>query len=161
MAKRASGAAEPEGMTPLDQSALTKHLGYFLARARFFAFRMFDRHVGEAHGLRPVEFALMILLDSNGKATQTQLSQALGVAQPNMTGVLRRLEERQLLERTRGERDKRMQFITLSAAGTKLLRQANVAAKGMDKAWLARLSRAEQAMLAELLDKMTLATRTD
>lgn len=142
----------------MDQSELKKHPGYFLARARFIAFRTFDQHIGEIHQLRPVEFALMVLLGSNREVTQTQLSQALGVAQPNMTGVLRRLEARDLLERTRAERDKRVQFITLTAAGTKLMRQAIAAGKGMDKGWLGRLSNAEQAMLVELLEKVTLAT---
>jgi DNA-binding MarR family transcriptional regulator len=142
---------------PLDQSELKKHPGYFLARARFIAFRTFDQHIGEAYQLRPVEFALLVLLGSNRKVMQKQLSQALGVAQPNMTGVLRRLEARGLLERTRAEKDKRMQFITLTAAGALLVRQAIAAGKGMDKAWLGRLSNAEQAMLVELLEKVTLA----
>lgn len=146
-----------DGAQALDQSELKKHPGYFLARARFIAFRTFDQHIGAVYELRPVEFALMVLLGSNQAVTQKQLSQTLGVAQPNMTGVLRRLEGRGLLERTRAEKDKRMQFITLTRAGTKLMQQAIAAGKGMDKGWLGRLSNAEQAMLVELLEKVTLA----
>ncbi|MDB5874971.1 MAG: uncharacterized protein JWQ07_4413 [Ramlibacter sp.] len=157
MAKSAASPADSSGLQPLDQSELKKHPGYFLARARFIAFRTFEQHIGELHDLRPVEFALMVLLGSNRQATQKQLSQALGVAQPNMTGVLRRLEGRGLLERTRAEADKRMQYITLSPAGTKLLQQANAAGKGMDKVWLGGLTKAEQAMLVELLEKVTIA----
>lgn len=156
MTQKAS-ATEPDGLRPLDQSELKKHPGYFLARARFVAFRTYEEHIGGIYDLRPVEFALMVLLASNGQATQKQLSQALGVAQPNMTGVLRRLEGRGLLARTRAEKDKRMQFITLSAAGTKLLAEARAAGKGMDKGWLGGLSKAEQAMLVELLEKVTVA----
>jgi DNA-binding MarR family transcriptional regulator len=157
MAKKPATAVESNGSRPLDQSELKKHPGYFLARARFIAFRTFHEHIGEAHQLKPVEFALMVLLGSNHEVTQKQLSQTLGVAQPNMTGLLRRLEERGLLERTRSDRDKRMQFITLTSAGTKLIRQALAAGKGMDKGWLGRLSNAEQAMLVELLEKLTLS----
>jgi len=157
MAKDAQGRVESDGTQPLDQSALRKYLGYFLARARFLSFRTFETNIGQTHDLRPVEFALMILLDTNLKATQKQLSQALGVAQPNMTGLLRRLEDRGLLERTRGEKDKRMQFITLSAKGSKLLRQARAAGEGMDQSWLDGLSNAERAMLVELLEKVTIA----
>lgn len=148
---------EPDGSGPLDQSELREHVGYFLARARFIAFRTFDRHIGEGFQLRPVEFALLVLLGSNRYVTQKQLAQSLGVAQPNMTGLLRRLEERGLIERTRAQKDKRMQFITLTAAGTKLTRQAVAAGKGMDQGWLRRLSKAEQAMLVELLEKVALA----
>ena len=157
MAKTTASPVETDGNQPLDQSELRKHLGYFLARARFFAFRTYEKHIGAVHDLRPVEFALMILLDSNRMATQKQLSHALGVAQPNMTGVLRRLEGRGLVTRTRGEKDKRMQYITLSAEGAKLLRQANAAGKGMDKAWLGVLSSGEQAVLVQLLEKVTIS----
>ncbi|HSH88502.1 MAG TPA: MarR family transcriptional regulator [Ramlibacter sp.] len=155
MRKATPRPAESNGTDRLDQSGLRKYAGYFLARARFVSFRTFDEHIGEPFNLRPVEFTLMLLLDSNGQATQKQLSQSLGVAQPNMTGLLRRLEERGLLERTRGERDKRMQFITLSAAGRKLVRQANAAGTGMDDAWLGNLTKAERGMLVELLEKVT------
>jgi len=155
MAKNSTNRTQSGGRQALDQSELIKYPGYFLARARFIAFRAFDRHIGEVHQIRPVEFALMVLLSSNWDVTQTQLSQVLGVAQPNMTGILRRLEARGLVERTRGEKDKRVQFITLTADGTKLIRQALAAGKGMDKGWLGRLSNAEQAMLMELLEKVT------
>ncbi|MBI2769799.1 MAG: MarR family transcriptional regulator [Burkholderiales bacterium] len=161
MAKNSSSPPETGGVQPLDQSELKKHPGYFLARARYIAFRTFDQHIGEAHQLRPVEFALLVLLGSNRDATQKQLSRALGVAQPNMTGVLRRLEGRGLLERTRAEMDKRMQFITLTTAGAKLMRQATAAGKGMDQDWLGRLSPAEQAMLVELLEKVSLAANAE
>ncbi|ROZ72049.1 MarR family transcriptional regulator [Ramlibacter sp. WS9] len=157
MTKKMPSAPPPNGNARLEQSELKKHLGYFLARARFIAFRAYEEHVGRSHDLRPVEFSLMVLLASNGQATLTQLSQALGVAQPNMTGVLRRLEGRGLLERARAEQDKRMQFITLSAAGTKLLRQARAATKDMDEGWLGQLTPAERAMLVELLEKVAFA----
>jgi DNA-binding MarR family transcriptional regulator len=157
MAKKTASAAQPNGSGRLDQSELKKHPGYFLARARFAAFRTYEQHIGEALDLRPVEFSLMVLLASNQQATLTQLSQALGVAQPNMTGILRRLEGRGLLERTRAEKDKRMQYITLSTEGTKLLRQARAAGKDMDRDWLGGLTAAEQGMLVELLEKITIA----
>lgn len=148
---------EPDGSEPLDQSELKKHPGYFLARARFIAFRTFEQHIGQLCDVRPVEFALMVLLGSNQHVTQKRLAQTLGVAQPNMTGLLRRLEERGLLERTRAEKDKRVQYITLTTAGAKLLRQAVAAGKDMDKGWLRRLSNGEQAILIELLEKLTLS----
>ena len=157
MAKKTAIPAASNGSDRLDQSALKQYAGYLLARARFIAFRTYEAHIGAVHDLRPVEFSLMVLLEGNGQATQKQLSLALGVAQPNMTGVLRRLEGRGFLDRTRGEKDKRMQFITLSPAGAKLLRQANAAGKGMDNAWLGNLTKAEQAMLMELLEKVTIA----
>lgn len=140
----------------LDQSELKKHLGYFLARARFIAFRNFHQHIGEAFELKPVEFAMLVLLGSNEDVTQKQLSRELGVAQPNMTGILRRLEERGVVERTRAKHDLRMQYITLTTAGQKLLRQSAAAGKGMDDRWLANLTPGERGMLVELLEKVAM-----
>jgi DNA-binding MarR family transcriptional regulator len=157
MPRKSADAPTLSGDRALDQSELRRHPGYFLARARFIAFRTFDEHIGEAYQLRPVEFALMVLLSSNRDVTHAQLSKALGVAPSNMTGVVRRLEVRGLLERKRANSDKRVHCITLTSAGTRLLRQAVAAGKGMDSRWMGRLSQAEQAMLVELLEKVTLA----
>ncbi len=157
MARKSETPASVDDNAPLDQSELKRHVGYFLARARFIAFRTFEEHIGQACDLRPVEFALMVLLNSNRNVTQKRLARSLGVAQPNMTGVMRRLEARGLVERTRNELDKRAQFLSLTAAGGKVLQQAVTAGKDMDQGWLRALSPAEQAMLVELLDKITLS----
>lgn len=154
MTKPAADAA-PQGVA-LDQTELKKYPGYFLARARYIAFKTFHRNIGTAYELKPVEFSLLLLLRSNNEATQGQLAGALGVAPPNMTGILRRLEARELIARTRAETDKRVQFITLTEAGEKLIGQAHTVGKTMDKAWLGKLSRGEQAMLLELLGKLAL-----
>jgi len=156
MPRKTAAAPQLSGDRNLDQSELRKHPGYFLARARFVAFRAFDEHIGEVFQLRPVEFALMVLLSSNREVTQAQLSKALGVAPSNMTGVVRRLEARNLLKRTRADSDRRLQCVTLTTAGAKLLRQAVAAGAGMDTGWLGILSNAEQAMLVELLEKVAL-----
>jgi len=151
-----SPPSEPtrNGARALDQRELKKFPGYLLARARFVAFKTFEHAVRDSCDLRPVEFSVLLLLEHNPEATQSQLSQALGVAPPNMTGILRRLEGRQLLTRERAVRDARQQHVTLTAQGRALLADAVTLAKGADKSWLTRLSRGEQAMLMELLDKL-------
>jgi DNA-binding MarR family transcriptional regulator len=142
----------PDGT--LNQDDLKRYPGYLLARARYQAFRNYERHVGRPYDLKPVEFSILVLLQSNDDVSQVELAQAMGVAAPNMTGILHRLEARGLVERQRSESDKRKQFIVLTAQARSLLREAQAAGKGMDKEWLARLSRAEVAMLMELLDRL-------
>jgi DNA-binding MarR family transcriptional regulator len=138
----------------LNQAELKRYPGYLLARARFGAFRNFEEHIGRPFELRPVEFSVLLLVQTNGDVSQSQLSQALGVAAPNMTTILRRLEARELLAREQSPRDGRIQHIVLTAKGRKLLRDARAAGAAMDRQWLARLSPAEQAMLFELLAKL-------
>ncbi|MBC5765430.1 MarR family winged helix-turn-helix transcriptional regulator [Ramlibacter albus] len=144
----------PRPTEPLKQEELRRHAGYLLALTRFQAFRNFARHIGGPYELRPVEYSILILLDTNENVAQNQLAQTLGVAAPNMTGILHRLEGRGLVERVRAETDRRVQFIELTAKGRKVVREAAAVSKTMDKEWLARLSRAEQAMLMELLAKL-------
>jgi len=139
----------------LNQEALRKYPGYLLARARWQAFRNFEAHIGGPCQLKPVEFSILVLMDSNEQVSLGQLAQALGVAAPNMTGIVRRLEERGLVERKRAETDRRMQHLALTDAGRKLLREGVAAGRKMDEAWLARLSRAEVGMLLELLAKLS------
>jgi len=138
----------------LNQSELKRHPGYLLARARFQAFRNYEQHIGRPLDLRPVEFSALLLIDTNTDVSQSQLSQSLGVAAPNMTTILRKLEGRGLLAREQSPSDGRIQHIVLTAAGRKLIAAALAAGKTMDRAWLDRLSRAEQGMLLELLNKL-------
>jgi DNA-binding MarR family transcriptional regulator len=140
--------------TPLNQAELKKYPGYLLARTRFQAFRQFENYIGAPYDLKPVEFSILVLLNSNTDVSQTQLAQALGVAAPNMTTILRRLEGRGLLAREQSPTDGRIQHIVLTPRGQDLLADAVDAGRSMDRKWLARLSGAEQAMLMELLGKL-------
>jgi len=141
----------------LNQADLTRYPGYLLARTRFQAFRNFDRHIGQPFGLRPVEYSILVLLAANRDVSQNQLAHSLGVAAPNMTAVLHKLEGRGLVERQRSETDRRRQNIVLTSEGKRVLRRAVAASEDMDKAWLARLSAGEQALLMELLCKLAIA----
>lgn len=139
---------------PLNQAELKKYPGYLLARSRFQAFRQFENHIGAPFDLKPVEFSILLLVDTNTDVSQTQLAQALGVAAPNMTTILRKLEGRGLLAREQSPSDGRIQHIVLTPKGRELLQQAVAAGRSMDKKWMSRLSGAEQAMLMELLGKL-------
>ena len=138
----------------LDSRELKKFPGYLLARARYVAFKTFEQAVRESCELRPVEFSILLLISTNENVTQSQLAQALGVAAPNMTGMLRRLQERKLVERERSETDARQQHLALTPEGRHVLDTAYAQARNADKSWMNRLSKAEQGILLELLDKL-------
>ncbi|MBI5279073.1 MAG: MarR family transcriptional regulator [Burkholderiales bacterium] len=142
------------GSDALRQDELRKHPGFLLARTRWQAFRNFHEHIGQPLGLKPVEYSILVLLGVNEQVSQRQLADALDVAAPNMTGILHKLEERELVERQRAEADRRVQYIVLTPKGAKLLKQANAASKEMDKDWLGRLTPGEAGMLLELLGKL-------
>lgn len=154
MASRTSPDRPTNGRT-LDQRELKKFPGYLLARARYLAFKTFEQAVRESCELRPVEFSILLLISTNQDVTQSQLAQALGVAAPNMTGILRRLQQRELVARERSETDARQQHLALTAEGQRVLDTAYAQARNADKGWMNRLSKAEQGIFLELLDKLT------
>lgn len=138
----------------LNQDDLRTYAGYLLARARWLAFRAFDQDIGDPFGIKPVEFSVLILLRSNGQASPAQLAAALKVAAPNMTGILRRLEERGLVDRSTSSQDRRVQHMVLTERGREHVARAVEAGRDMDRRWMSALSPAERAMLLELLGKV-------
>ncbi|MCW7540250.1 MarR family transcriptional regulator [Aquabacterium sp. A7-Y] len=138
----------------LDDSSLRHLLGHHLAQADVPAKKAFFRHIGDPLQLRPVEFSLLVLIAHNDNVTQKQLSQALSVSAPNITIVLDRLAERELLTRTRSEVDRRSQHVRLTRKGSLLARKAQELSLTMEREALGGLSEAERAMLFELLQKV-------
>ena len=104
----------------LDQSEMLRLLGYNIAQAAIPPYKLFESLIGLPLGLRQVEFSILTLIDTNEKVTHKRLSTALGVAAPNLTIVLDRLEQRQLVKRTRSQHDGRVQHIELTARGRAL-----------------------------------------
>ena len=79
---------------------------------------------------------------------------ALDMAAPNMAVTLDRMAERGWIERVRSTDDRRSQRIHLTAAGERLAAEAKTIAETMEEPALAGLSRAERALLVELLRKV-------
>ena len=138
----------------LDQSSLRHVLGYQLAQADVPTKKIFFKHIGLPLQLRPVEFTILMLIAHNEDVTQKQLSQALAVSAPNITTLLDRLEERELLNRVRSETDRRSQLIRLTRKGSTLARKAYDVSLTMEHDLLRHLTEAERAILVELLQKV-------
>jgi len=143
----------------LDQSDLLRLLGYNIAQAAIPAYKLFDSLIGLPLGLRQVEFSILSLAQRNDKVTHKRLSTALGVAAPNLTIVLDRLEQRQLVKRTRSPHDARMQYIQLTPRGRTLHAKAKQIADTMEDELLSHFSAGERAMLFELLQKVAAQRR--
>jgi len=138
----------------LDQRRMRRLLGYNLAIASVAAFKRFDKHVTAVHGLRRVEFTVLVLIDSNADVTSKKLGTALGIAAPNMTVMLDRLEKRELVRRVKSEADGRAQHLVITRKGKLLATKAETAAAEAEGELIDLLSPAEQAMLFELLQKI-------
>lgn len=148
------GAAAEAPAGALDQSSLAHLLGYRLVQADIATRAVFQRHIGEPLGLRPVEFTILVLIASNRGCTGKQLAQALAVTAPNVTILLDRLSEKGLVERVRGEADRRAQHVHLTGEGERLAAEALAVSRKMERDLLRRLTEGERLMLLELLHKV-------
>ena len=150
--------ASASGDASLRLGVLSQVLGFHLARAAVETHALFERHVGQPFKLRKVEYSLLLLLLDNDAAlpnvTPKRLGRALALTAPNLTLLLDRLVQRELVRRERSLTDRRSQHIVLTDAGRMLAVQSAAAAPGMERELLARLSPAERLMLIELLRKV-------
>lgn len=138
----------------LDQSCMGHLIGYHITQANVASRKAFTRHIGEPWKLSPVEFTILMLVAHNRDATQKQLSQALAVSAPNVTALVDRMNERDLLKRVRNENDRRSQQLRLTRKGAALVREVGEVSRTMERDLLRHLSEAERAMLIELLQKV-------
>jgi DNA-binding MarR family transcriptional regulator len=133
-------------------------MGYHIAQAAVTTYIAFDEHIGKPFGLRKVEFSLLMLLLANGPLTPRQLAGTLTLTAPTLTLLLDRLQARGLLRRERNPSDGRSQHIVLTARGRRVADDSAAAAGPMERGLQTRLSRAEHAMLIELLCRLTGST---
>ena len=138
----------------LDQSCMGHLIGYQVTQANVSCRKVFTRHIGEPYKLSPVEFTILMLVAHNRDATQKQLSQALAVSAPNVTALIDRMNERDLLKRVRNETDRRSQHVRLTRKGAALVRGVREVSLTMERDLLRHLSEAERGMLIELLQKV-------
>lgn len=138
----------------LDATHLQHLLGFRLALADAEARQVFQRHVGKPLGLRPVEFTVLLLLLGNRDVTPKRLARALRVSPPNVTVLIDRLVERELVQRAPSPTDGRATLLQLTAAGAELARRAERASRTMEDGLVQALTPGERALLGELLHKL-------
>ncbi len=133
---------------------LQEVLGFHVTLANITTVALFERHVGQPFNLRKAEFSLLMLLLANGPTAAKRLARTLRLSAPAFTMLIDRMQDKHWLRRERNPADRRSQLIVLAAEGQTLARRAQSASKTMEASLQRRLSRAERAMLIELLSKL-------
>jgi DNA-binding MarR family transcriptional regulator len=135
-------------VTPPFRSAafLLSSLGYAVSRR-------FQELLGPLE-LEPGEFALLRAVAAGDGEAQNALAERLHISPSWMVAIVDDLERRELLERRPHERDRRVRNLHLTAAGKKLLKQAERRAQQFDGEVTEPLSEAELEQLLELLQRV-------
>lgn len=130
--------------------------GHLLRRAQQLHTAVFAEAVADRDLTTP-QFAVLSALAQTPSIDQVTLSLRLAIDRSTIADVLARLEDRQLIKRTRDKRDRRRNVLELTAAGEALYRSSLADVVAVGKRLLDPLSEREQATLLKLLTKMIAA----
>ena len=108
----------------------------------------------DALGLRPQQFAAMVVIDANPGMAHQDLVEASEIDPSTMVAMLDALEQSGLAERRTHPTDRRKRALHLTAKGKRKLADARGAAKSVGAETFATLDPAEFAELHRLLRKL-------
>lgn len=151
--------ASPGNGTPscvvdeVDTTFLETLLGYNARRAALAVIDVFLEGMAP-YQLKPVDFSVLSLVAHNPGITSRQLCSTLGILPPNLVGMVNQLEKRELIARRPHPRDGRATGLHLTAAGQKLMRDAEKTAASIEAGVASRLTPAELRTLIGLLKKI-------
>lgn len=100
----------------IDFSMIEDAVGYRLRRAQLSVFQDFNE-VFSAKGLRPTDFAVLMLLTRNQGAKQSEVAEALGIQRANFVAIVDGLENKGFVARRKSEVDRRVQSLHITEQG--------------------------------------------
>jgi DNA-binding MarR family transcriptional regulator len=154
-ARRTRAKREPQAVEEVDTSYLEGLIGYNARRAALAVIEVFMDRMS-VYDLRPVDFSVLSLVTHNPGVTSRQLCTRLGILPPNLVGMVNALERRGLIVRQPHPRDGRAMGLHLTAAGQKLMREAEKTAAQLEADAAGKLTAAEVKTLIRLLKKIYL-----
>lgn len=146
-------SADDAASGAIDTDVIEVFLGYGTRRASEVIHGNFIRLMAPL-GLRPVSFTLLALVGRNPGITSSQLCQILDLQSPNLVGLVKQLQDRELIERRPHPTDGRAMGLHLTTGGRQLLQQASALAHAADDEASARLTPEERQTLTRLLRKI-------
>ncbi len=130
-----------------------RSVAFMLSSLGYAVSRKFHGLLGPL-SLEPGEFALLRAVAASEGESQTTLAANLHISPSWMVAIVDELEGRHLLERRPHARDRRVRTLHLTAAGKKLLQQAERQAQQFDREVTNMLGERELLQLLELLDRI-------
>lgn len=122
------------------ESGLALHL---LHRAGQCADEIFAESIGDSN-LTPRQFAVLKAVADAKEPSQTVLVNATGIDRSTLADIIRRLLDRNMVQRERARHDARAYVVRLTAHGQAAIKRAEPAARKTDDRLLAALSPTER-----------------
>jgi DNA-binding MarR family transcriptional regulator len=128
--------------------------GHLARRFQQIAVAVFLAEVGEAgFDLTPVQYAALASIKANPGIDQATLAGLIAYDRTTITGVVDRLEQKNLLERRASSRDRRARELEITDEGKRTLRAITPAVEEAQRLMLRGLSAKEAAELMRLMRK--------
>ncbi len=143
-----------------DHATVNAQTGYLLKRVTSASFAAFSEVVA-AHGLHPMHYGMLLMIDAEEPVSQLELSRRTGIDPSTMVARMDALAERGLVERARRAEDRRSYEIRLSPAGRELLTELRAQAGEHGDRFFAALTEEEREELHRLLAKLAAALGDD
>ena len=141
---------EPARAEKLDLGELPQLSGYMLRRAQFAAFNDFLRFFEDLN-IRPVQYAVIAVIDRNPGLKQSQVSEALGIKRANLVAILDALERRGLARREAVATDRRSHALRLTDKGSALMKEMRQRSQEHEKRLAAVIGEDGRKQLLKLL----------
>jgi DNA-binding MarR family transcriptional regulator len=146
--KRAEKSSATEG--PIELGPLAENVGYLVRRAQVTIFQRFFELFAEAD-IRPVQYSILTVIESNPGLSQKQLAAALGIKKTNLVGLIDELEARGLARRKPTESDRRSHALYLTRKGTVLIARLHRLDASLNQRIARMMSAEERRRLCEIL----------
>lgn len=136
---------------------LTADPGFLLSRVGA-AVRAGFQEVLAGWGVRPLQYLMLLVLDSSGGVSQQELCAATGIDSGNMVELLDGLEALHYARRARDPGDRRRHVVTITERGQSALAELRQAVEEYNRNVLSPLTERECKQLARSLAKLYAAT---
>jgi DNA-binding MarR family transcriptional regulator len=130
-------------------------VGFHLRRSHEVAQQQVAASLAET-GLLPIHAEMLAMIGDNPGTIPSVVADALGRDRSSVTGILRTLLDRGLIERARTTRDRRAALLQLTPAGEAMLQRVEERAAACDAA-LDRILGEDKPALLEQLRRITVA----
>ena len=142
------------GMAPASpRLALETFPGHGIRRLQQIAVAVFSQGA-QPHGVTPVQFAVLQLLEHMPGIDQRTLAQQVGFDKATIGGVIDRLEARGLLLRQQTPKDRRVKLLHLTESGQELLQALMPIALQAQRHMLDPLSDEERQQFIDLMARV-------
>jgi MarR family transcriptional regulator, lower aerobic nicotinate degradation pathway regulator len=146
--------SEASAATSPDDYVVEDQIGHLLRRAHQRATAIFLAELGEKFSVTPTQYAALVKLHDLGEISQNQLGRLTAMDPATIQGVIKRLEERRLIERSGDPEDRRRTTLRLSPEGETLVVAMIPYGVRVSEATLAPLDAAEREALLALLRRL-------